>query len=264
MTTLPITVFGLFERHLPERLLLDRPELYKRISRNVEMKASRFLWWIVLSCYHAAVIYFATHMLFGTSPNTDVGQATPFILTPTYVIMSYTFGTADHYGSGSESTLPDGAGMDTIAYGMFLIMCVFLTVTGTLAFRIQTWTWPIFVAFGFTIFGFFALYILYQAVFWKLAISEYFVFMKLFGYPAIWLYIALVLTCCWLPNILIRTYDDTFSEESRIREDYRRDDTYAVSVTNRSGQLERPMTELSQPAPTEELYENCKIRNTPQ
>jgi phospholipid-translocating ATPase len=45
-TSLPILIYGLFEQNHPAQTLLDYPQLYKNIRRNVLMSWSSFFQWI--------------------------------------------------------------------------------------------------------------------------------------------------------------------------------------------------------------------------
>jgi len=46
-TSLPILIFGLFEQNHPAQTLLDYPQLYMNIRRNVLMSWSSFFQWII-------------------------------------------------------------------------------------------------------------------------------------------------------------------------------------------------------------------------
>lgn len=269
MTTLPIIVVGLFERHLPERLLLSHPELYKRISCNVQMRVSRFIWWIVLALYDSLVIFFSSYMLFGPSPNNDVGYTTPLSKEQAKALgasSNFTFGTHDQFGSGTESTLPDGLPMDPVTFGTFIITLTFFAVNGQLALRVRTWTVPVLFAFAFTIFGFFVVYILYEAPFWKFAISSHYIFLQLLSYPVVWLHLTLILLFAWLPDLLNRARNDVFSKQSLILTQFRQReraqrDKLTISVTKQSGSLEPASATSSKLQSAQQLYDNYDRTN---
>ncbi|CAG5136603.1 unnamed protein product, partial [Candidula unifasciata] len=62
-TSLPILIYGLFEQHIPKDELLNKPELYRKISRNATLSWTQFLRWNSLGLWHCVVIFFGTLLL---------------------------------------------------------------------------------------------------------------------------------------------------------------------------------------------------------
>ncbi|TGZ70327.1 hypothetical protein CRM22_003260 [Opisthorchis felineus] len=63
MTSLPIFLFGLFEKPVPEHILLAYPRLYRDIVRNRSLSLINFIVWITLAVWHGFVIFFGVYFL---------------------------------------------------------------------------------------------------------------------------------------------------------------------------------------------------------
>jgi magnesium-transporting ATPase (P-type) len=56
-TACPILFYGLLEQPYPEKVLMERPHLYKLIRRNRLMTWSIFLKWTMFALWHASIAY---------------------------------------------------------------------------------------------------------------------------------------------------------------------------------------------------------------
>ncbi|XP_033119823.1 probable phospholipid-transporting ATPase IF [Anneissia japonica] len=64
-TALPIMIYGIFEQHLPKKMLLNNPLLYKEISKNSRLSLWECCYWCVLGFYHAFLFYYVPIWLLG-------------------------------------------------------------------------------------------------------------------------------------------------------------------------------------------------------
>ncbi|XP_046552884.1 phospholipid-transporting ATPase IF-like isoform X2 [Haliotis rubra] len=179
-TSLPILIYGLFEKHLSQDTLLNRPELYRRITRNRKLSWRRFLLWNSLGLWQSVVIFFGTYLLF----NNDV------------------------------SLWPSGKSMGIWSYGSVMVLCCVFIVNIKLALETYCWSVPIMLSFGITFAGFFLVVIVYNFVFWPSWAMDHpyllQVFTTLLACGTAWLAILLLCVTALLPDICLRVWHDTF------------------------------------------------------
>ncbi|KAL3311432.1 putative phospholipid-transporting ATPase IF, partial [Cichlidogyrus casuarinus] len=63
MTSLPIMIFGIFEKHRSATALQDFPHLYRSISRNAGLRIVDIVCWLILGIWHAIIIFFGCYSL---------------------------------------------------------------------------------------------------------------------------------------------------------------------------------------------------------
>ncbi|XP_033104966.1 probable phospholipid-transporting ATPase IF [Anneissia japonica] len=58
-------IYGIFEQHLPKKMLLNNPLLYKEISKNSRLSLWECCYWCILGFYHAFLFYYVPIWLLG-------------------------------------------------------------------------------------------------------------------------------------------------------------------------------------------------------
>ncbi|KAJ8310331.1 hypothetical protein KUTeg_012196 [Tegillarca granosa] len=131
-SSLPIFIYSLFEQHLPQSTLLDKPELYRKISRNEKLSIKLFIGWNALGLWHTFVFFFGVLFMFGN----DV------------------------------SLFKDGKMMDNTSFGSIVFTTCVIAVNLKLCLQTYYWCLPIFLSYIITGVGNVAMELLYTSVFW--------------------------------------------------------------------------------------------------
>ncbi|KAF7233366.1 hypothetical protein EG68_05038 [Paragonimus skrjabini miyazakii] len=117
MTSLPIFLFGIFEKPIPENILLNYPSLYRTIVRNRCLSRINLLLWLALATWHAFVIFFGL----------------------------YFFAFRGQAGGGSSPSIGGGGSAvgDMICFGNLLMITIFITVNLKIYLFSYNLTWII-------------------------------------------------------------------------------------------------------------------------
>ncbi|XP_062573567.1 phospholipid-transporting ATPase IF-like [Saccostrea cucullata] len=179
MTSLPIFIYSLFEQHISQRDLIEKPQLYKEITKNKMLNKKNFLKWNALGLWHVFVFFFGVVFLFGN----DVP------LWPNGKMMGiWSFGT--------------------IAY----TVCV-ITVNLKLCLETYFWPLPMFLAYVISGVGNISMTLVYTMIFWPPLIQTlqdyYKVYTTSLGCGTVWLCIVVLAVIALFPDIIIRVARDT-------------------------------------------------------
>ncbi|XP_023715383.1 probable phospholipid-transporting ATPase IF isoform X4 [Cryptotermes secundus] len=163
-TSLPILIYGLFEQNYSAQTLLDYPQLYTDIRRNVLMSWSSFFQWILFGLWHSVVLYFVPY----------------FMILDNSVIL---------YNNTS---------MEMAAFGTFIFHCVVCVANLRLVLRSHYWTW-LFIgsALPVTICGFIAVTAVYSIV---TTTSMAHVYPIMLGSCTFWLLSLILIVACLVPD----------------------------------------------------------------
>ncbi|XP_065643609.1 phospholipid-transporting ATPase IF isoform X3 [Hydra vulgaris] len=104
-TSMPILLYGIFEKDLKEETLMDHPILYRELVKNANLSWKKFAHWVLAGLWHAIVIFFGVKFVYGTT----------FIST----MQDYSF----------------------FEFGVFVFTLVILITNLKIAFIIKFWTW---------------------------------------------------------------------------------------------------------------------------
>lgn len=63
-TSIPVLVFGLFEKNYDDNVLVNKPELYKKIHKNALLSPKVSLMWLFDAVWSSMVTFFAFYLLF--------------------------------------------------------------------------------------------------------------------------------------------------------------------------------------------------------
>ncbi|XP_076370308.1 phospholipid-transporting ATPase IF-like isoform X1 [Tachypleus tridentatus] len=172
-TSLPILVFGLTEQHLSQKLLLNKPHLYRSIRRNAKMTKLQFTKWIIQGFWHSLVLYFGTHLFW-------IKNTTCFL---------------------------DGQSLGSWSFGTLVFHMLVFIVNLKLCLHTRYWTKLFLFSLLITILGFMGFNFLCSGVIWNSNVM-FWVYMKLLLSPSFWLLSVIVTVTALLPDILILLKDE--------------------------------------------------------
>ncbi|XP_056006402.1 phospholipid-transporting ATPase IF-like isoform X4 [Ostrea edulis] len=181
MTSLPIFIYSLFEQHISQRDLIEKPHLYKNITRNSKLDKRNFLRWNVLGLWHVFVFFFGVLFLFGD----DV---------PLW---------------------PDGKMMGLLSFGTIAYTVCVIAVNLKLCLETYYWPLPMFMAYVVTGVGNLCMTLLYTMIIWPAFIQSlqdnYKVYTTSLSSGTVWLGIVLLPLIALFPDVIIRVARDTSS-----------------------------------------------------
>ncbi|XP_077987286.1 phospholipid-transporting ATPase IF-like isoform X2 [Glandiceps talaboti] len=172
-TSLPILVYGLFEKNLSAKALMMYPQLYHDITRNYNMRWWQYCYSICLGLYHALCLFYGVKLLFG-----DDVSLLPYMQQ--YGI--WTFGT------------------------ICMTICVIL-VNFKLCYETRHWDGIWIFSMALTIVGYFTLLMLYSGPLWydfMDTFDMYWVFFKMLESPTFWLGMIIIIGICVLPDFVYK------------------------------------------------------------
>ena len=168
-TSIPVFLFGLFEKHFGDKTLLANPELYKTIRKNALLSPKISLFWLFDAIWSSLVTFFAFYLLF----------------------ISY-----------SNETLHDTLGMSS--FGFAIYQCIVVVVNFRLLANSRYWN----ILLLLSIFLSLALLLCFNLTYHSFRIggfkpSMYKVIFHVLSSPGVWL-VTLLCTCvCLLPYVLM-------------------------------------------------------------
>ncbi|XP_070539119.1 phospholipid-transporting ATPase IF-like isoform X5 [Ptychodera flava] len=172
-TSLPILIYGIFEKNLSPRALLNYPELYKDITRNFYLRWWQYCYWIMLGLYHSLCFYFGTMLLMAD----DV------------------------------SLLPNNQQFGLFTFGSICMTICVIVVNFKLCYETRHWDGVWIFSMALTIVGYFALLMLYSGVFWydfMEVFNFYWVFFKMMESPSFWLGMIIIGAIAVLPDFIYK------------------------------------------------------------
>ncbi|XP_022336873.2 phospholipid-transporting ATPase IF-like isoform X3 [Crassostrea virginica] len=179
MTSLPIFIYSLFEQHISQHDLLDKPHLYKNITRNSKLDKKNFLQWNILGLWHVFVFFFGVVFLFGN----DV------------------------------SLWPNGKMMDLWSFGTIAYTVNVIAVNLKLCLETYYWPLPMFMAYVITGVGNLGMTLVYSMIRWPSLLQTlqdyYMVYTTSLSSGTVWLCIVVLAVIALLPDLLIRVHRDT-------------------------------------------------------
>ncbi|THD24932.1 Phospholipid-transporting ATPase [Fasciola hepatica] len=125
MTSIPIFLFGLFEKPIPRDILLTFPSLYRSNVRNRGLSRFNFLIWISLAVWHAFVIFFGVYFM------AFRGQAGG--------------------GSNAQTGYGGSAVGEIVCFGNLILMLIFFVVNLRMLFFSYFINWVVGLGFAITI-----------------------------------------------------------------------------------------------------------------
>ncbi|XP_046393223.1 phospholipid-transporting ATPase IF-like isoform X2 [Ischnura elegans] len=167
MTSLPITLFGLFEQNIDAQTLMKYPHLYLNNRGNSLMSWPNFFKWTSLGIWHALALYFAVW---------GVWQADSSILT-------------------------DGGPADLGCFGTTIFHIVVIVVNLKIWLESKFWTRIFILSILISIFGNMLLTYFYSIV--SVEFQMYGVYSELLQSPTFWLLSTVVVAICLIPDVVI-------------------------------------------------------------
>ncbi|KAL3847179.1 hypothetical protein ACJMK2_018103 [Sinanodonta woodiana] len=191
MTSLPIFIYGLFEQHVDKEHLLEKPYLYRRISKNNNLSILKFVMWCCIGLWQNTVFFFGVFFLHGEEVSL--------------------------FATGQMSGI--------FLFGSVLIITCIITVNIKLGLLIRYWSWPVFFAFGFALLGNLLLTGVYNAFIWPSWMvthsDAYYVFNKMWTSVSVWLGMIVLIVLALIPDLVLKVYRD-----SRLKQDLK--DSYRL------------------------------------
>ncbi|XP_059171339.1 phospholipid-transporting ATPase IF-like [Physella acuta] len=183
-TSLPILIFGIFEQHKAQDELLNRPALYRNVTRNAKLSWPQFIKWNMLGLWHCCVFFFVAYFLqWKGVPVFSAGEA----------LGNYDFGTLIYFS------------------------CV-ASVNIKLMLETYYWCLPTFISYIITFLGIILLVAVYTNVFWPSFISStndlYRALAQIYSCPVTWLAMFLMIVLALLPDYILRVVNDIKATKS--------------------------------------------------
>ncbi|KAJ9577646.1 hypothetical protein L9F63_005776, partial [Diploptera punctata] len=162
-TSLPILIYGLFEQNHSAQTLLDYPQLYRNIRKNILMSWSTFFQWITFVLKQIS-FHFITFL----------------------------------YPWGFWIPTAGGASMlSRSAFGTFIYHCVVFVVNFKLVLKSRYWTWLFLGSIFITVFGFMLVTAVYSLIVTDLM---HYTYIYMLGSLLFWLLSLLLLVACLVPD----------------------------------------------------------------
>lgn len=208
-TSMPVLMYGLFERDIQQADLLERPHTYQKFIKNEKLSAANFLKWNTLGLWHSLVFFFGMYYLYGDGASL--------------------FDNAQQYGNWG--------------FGFIVCLVCVITVNAKLALEVYSWSIFIVLAFLLTIIFFFAQVLFYNNFIWGNILDGDYLYMVVFtilSSASVWLATLILTIIALLPDFLIRLVQDT-KYDSKFRKRkinfFENSKLTLISFTKRSGTL---------------------------
>ncbi|BFZ00490.1 hypothetical protein BsWGS_03529 [Bradybaena similaris] len=187
-TSLPILIYGLFEQHIPRDDLLNKPELYRKISRNATLSWGQFLRWNSLGLWHCVVIFFGTYLL----------------------------------QRNGVSMFESGVVIGNFDFGSLIMYSCVITVNLKLLLETYYWCVPTLIAYVITVVGIIVLSAFYTNIYFPSSMVSskdlYKVLGQIYSTPVTWLAMLLLIITALFPDFILRVIRDTaIARNSRSR-----------------------------------------------
>ena len=170
-TSIPVFVFGLFEKNCDDHVLLSNPELYKRISKNALLSLKVSLSWFFDAFWASIVTFFAFYLLFINN---------------------------------SSETLHDNLGM--LSFGLSIYQSVVVVVSFRLLVHSRYWNVLLLLSIFVSLFALLCFNLTYHSL---IHFEMYKVIFHVLSSPTVWLSTLLCTCLCLLPYILIEYVNTT-------------------------------------------------------
>ncbi|KAF8566484.1 hypothetical protein P879_04792 [Paragonimus westermani] len=174
MTSLGCLLYGMFERHLPDHVLLSRPHLYRVITRQANLTIWFVALWILDGIWHGLVAFYATY--FSVSGGMQWAAALFY-----------------------DGNLNARAAYDFEYAGTTMYIIVWISVNVRIAILSRDMNWIVFIGFCGTACNTVLYYANDKSIFVGLALS-----------PAFWLTLLLAVFIANLPDLIWRVISDAW------------------------------------------------------
>ncbi|KAF5403642.1 Phospholipid-transporting ATPase [Paragonimus heterotremus] len=174
MTSLGCLLYGMFERHLPDHVLLTRPYLYRLITRQANLTIWFVALWVLDGIWHGVVAFYATY--FSVSGGLQWAAALFY-----------------------DGNLNAQAAYDFEYAGTTMYIIVWISVNVRIAILTRDMNWIIFIGFCGTACNTVLYYANDSSIFVGLALS-----------PAFWLTLLLAVFIANLPDLIWRVISDAW------------------------------------------------------
>ncbi|XP_067947974.1 phospholipid-transporting ATPase IF-like isoform X2 [Watersipora subatra] len=175
-TSLPIYLYGLFEKDIPPKTLLNNPELYRKMRRNVLLNPQHFVLWNLVGFWHSFVTFFGVFLVYYVQHELGV--------------------------HGKET--------DVATFGTAILFICSTSVNVKLMIVTYNWTWITVAGYLITFIGNWAMVAIYCA--WTSAFtvetSMWGVLGVLFGSGVFWWISIILVILSVLPDIVARAWCD--------------------------------------------------------
>lgn len=175
LTSLPIFIYGLLEKHVSTTMLLREPKLYKTINQNKSLSWNNFLKWNFFGFWHSLVAIFG-----------------PILLTYQNDIITF-----------------HGRNLQFHYFGTIVLMIVWITTSLKLCLVTYYWNYATLAGFCITLVGNLALLLMYQG--FPVTVNTYEIYwawFDLFQQPTAWLYIMIFVLISIIPDLMYRLIKD--------------------------------------------------------
>ncbi|XP_071440397.1 phospholipid-transporting ATPase IF-like [Hetaerina americana] len=184
MTSLPITLFGLFEKNIDSTVLMNNPKLYLLNRSNSLMSWKNFFSWTLHGLWHALSIY--------------------------YIL--------NGFWEANDSILSDGEPTDLACFGTAVFHVVVTVANLKLWLESKLWTWIFILSIFISIFGNMLLTYIYSIM--SVEFKMFGVYSNLLGSLTFWLLSTVTVAICLLPDLtftLVRTIIENFQRTQPAR-----------------------------------------------
>lgn len=179
-TALPVLLYGIFEKHIPESVLHRAPVLYRKLRKNRLLNKRNFIKWNVLALFHSIIAFYGVIL---------------FI----------------HFG---HSFFSGGWGIGFLDAGCMTMMVVVLVVN--IKLMLVSYYFNIIMAIGYTIsiVMYYVLCLFNDGILTTIlaeTVSMHWTMFMLLSAPAMWFLKVLLTTTSLLPDITLRIITDSFN-----------------------------------------------------
>ncbi|CAL8073717.1 unnamed protein product [Calicophoron daubneyi] len=185
MTSVECLLYGWFEKHLPDKILMERPYLYRVIANQANLRAWYVTLWVVEGIWQALVIYYVDYLV---------------------ILGGSTYGPAIYYKAGSKTDMYSMN--DLYLFGTAMYVTLWVCVNLRIAILVRDMNVALFIGYLITLLNV-ALMFIYQAI---MDYSSQIInnFTILFLSPSFWFSLALAVVIANLPALIWRLISDTW------------------------------------------------------
>ncbi|XP_041354452.1 phospholipid-transporting ATPase IF-like isoform X2 [Gigantopelta aegis] len=233
-SSLPILIYGIFEQHISQTVLLQYPELYRKISRNKLLDWKHFLLWTSTGVWHSLVAYLGVF----------------------------------HFIGNTVFLHPDGKMVGMWTLGSMVFTIVVVVVNLKLALRTYHWCGLTLLSYICTFAAFIVTTFIFSDIKWPKILMEsqalYGVITNLCISANIWLAIVILSIICLLPDFVFRAFSDIYFVKQETKRRIQADDAACLSklgpTDNSYLYYDMSQTELSKNAYTNRYPETAETR----
>jgi len=188
ITALPPLAIGVFEMDVRDEIIKEHPETYKRCQENHIFTVKTLFFWLLSAVYNSLVLFFGAYFLWGDG---------------------LMFGGSDQ----------DGRILGLFAFGNLTMTVGILVIFLKLLLHANNWNWIVQASVFLSLLIYFVT-VMVEGSFLHVFPDQYYVIFNLVTIPTTYLWIALGVVVCLLPDLLFMFLQrDFFPEDWQILQD---------------------------------------------